>query len=438
MHPSTSRYRSRNGDGTSKKKRRVDVKMDMISELPNALLLQILSLIPTTDVVSTCVLSKRWRSLWRDVSKLDYSHLNDRKLSHKFVNRFLILHKSHRLESMRLIVGSDCETADIGIWIGYAVEHGLRELELDLYLEKDQHIRLSSSIYTCKTLEVLKLKNCVRVDVPDSQVCFKSLKILNLQLVHFEDEDSVRRLFASCTNLEELVVTRYMDNVINFTIEAPSLKRLSIHDRSDGDGQRGYVINTPSLKYLSIKGHQDFEVSLENTPELREAKIIDIDTEKILLPLASSVTRLSLSLSPLEIRYAYSIVFHKLVNLELSTSKTEWCNLLVVLLLNSPNLQVLKLMRDESGLDNKERSQFYEPINVPPCLLFYLQRFEWKKYNGRREEEKKVAMYILSNAKHLKVANFTTKNFNSDVKFEMLKELAREPKASPSCQFFFE
>ncbi|ESQ54673.1 hypothetical protein EUTSA_v10027130mg, partial [Eutrema salsugineum] len=373
---------------------------DKISELPDALLLHILSLIPTIDVVGTCVLSKRWRSLWKYVPRLDYDYRNDRRLSHQFVHRFLILHKSQQfvhglLESMRLIVASDCEAFDIEIWIGYGVEHGLRELELDYFSEKE-NIRLPSNIYACKTLEVLKLKNCVRVDVPDSQVCFKSLKILNLQLVYFKDDDSVRKLFSSCPKLEELVVKRYMDDVINFTIEVPSLKSLSIHDCSDGDGRRGYVINTP-LNHLSIKGLKDFEFSLENMPELREAKIIDIfdiNTHKLLLPLASSVKRLSLSLSPLETRYADSIVFHQLVYLELSTSKTEWCNLLVILLSNSPNLKVLKLMRDESGKDNKERvpnPQFCRPIKVPPCLLLYLQRFEWERYNGIREEERQVA-----------------------------------------------
>lgn len=235
--------------------------------------------------------------------KLDYSYKTDKKMSHQFVHRFLISRKPCLLESMRLIVGSDCEAINVPIWIKYAVEHGLRELELDPYSEKG-NIRLPTSIYACKTLEVLTLKYCVHVDVPNTPVCFKSLKILNLQLVHFKNAESVRRLFSSCPNLEKLDVKRYVDNVVNFTIEVPSLKSLTIHDCSDGDGRRGYVINAPSLKYFSIKGMKDYEFSIENMPELREAKIIDvfdINTEKILRPLASSVKRLSLSLSPLEV-----------------------------------------------------------------------------------------------------------------------------------------
>lgn len=235
------------------KKRRFDVNTDRISDLADSLLLQILSLVPTIDVVGTCVLSKRWRSLWKYVPKLDYHYLNNRtqlRLSPQFVNRFFLLHKSPLLDSLRLIVESDCEAVDIRIWIEFAVERGLRELELDPCSDKG-YIELPGSIYACKTLEVLKLKSYVRVGVPDCTVNFKSLKILNIQLVYYEDDDSVRRLFSSFPNLEDLAVKRYIDNVINFTIAVPSLKRLSIHDCSDGDGRRGYVINAPSLNYLS-------------------------------------------------------------------------------------------------------------------------------------------------------------------------------------------
>lgn len=141
----------------------------------------------------------------------------------------------------------------------------------------------------------------------------------------------------------------------------------------------------------------------------------------------------------------------------------------MVLLLNSPKLQVLKLSRDvrnllklcftfqvnfdesktlvflicsqepkKSHTERMSNPQFYKPVNVPPCLLFCLQRFEWERYNGLHEEERQVAMYILTNAKHLKEARFSTKNRGLEEKFEMLKVLAREPRASPSCQFFFE
>ena len=45
---------------------------DRISALHDDLLLKILSEIPTKDVVTTMVLSKRWRFVWTKVHKLEY------------------------------------------------------------------------------------------------------------------------------------------------------------------------------------------------------------------------------------------------------------------------------------------------------------------------------------------------------------------------------
>ena len=49
---------------------------DRISEFPEELLLQILSLLPTKTVIITCVLSKRWRFLWKMVQKLNFESDN--------------------------------------------------------------------------------------------------------------------------------------------------------------------------------------------------------------------------------------------------------------------------------------------------------------------------------------------------------------------------
>ncbi|CAG7896850.1 unnamed protein product [Brassica rapa] len=48
---------------------------DMISALPDDLLVQILLFLPTEDAVITMILSKLWRLIWTMIPKLDY---NDR------------------------------------------------------------------------------------------------------------------------------------------------------------------------------------------------------------------------------------------------------------------------------------------------------------------------------------------------------------------------
>ncbi|KAF6156586.1 hypothetical protein GIB67_033131 [Kingdonia uniflora] len=46
--------------------------IDRLSALHNAILYSILSLLPTKEVVQTCVLSKRWRDVWCSVPCLDF------------------------------------------------------------------------------------------------------------------------------------------------------------------------------------------------------------------------------------------------------------------------------------------------------------------------------------------------------------------------------
>jgi len=46
---------------------------DLISSIPDDILLYILSSLPTKQVVATSVLSKRWNPLWRSVPSFDFS-----------------------------------------------------------------------------------------------------------------------------------------------------------------------------------------------------------------------------------------------------------------------------------------------------------------------------------------------------------------------------
>ncbi|KAL0897539.1 hypothetical protein Bca101_081500 [Brassica carinata] len=76
---------------------------DMISELPEALILHILSLVPTKQVIATSVLSKRWRSVWKMVPKLKFVSETDH-VSAEDVYRLLLLHKAPVLESLHLFI----------------------------------------------------------------------------------------------------------------------------------------------------------------------------------------------------------------------------------------------------------------------------------------------------------------------------------------------
>ncbi|KAF8082509.1 hypothetical protein N665_0822s0021 [Sinapis alba] len=412
------------------------VNADRISELPEALLLQILSLLPTTKhVIVTSVLSKAWRSLWKMVPRLAFGSPNQ-KFARNIISASLLSHKAPVLESLSLWLLRDAYVGDIRTWLGIAFARHVRKLVLYVNFR----VSFPSSMFcSASSLETLILNNSIHVDVP-CPVSMKSLKTLHLQDVTYKDDESVRNLLSGCPSLEDLLVHRgYSDDVKIFTIVAPCLKRLSIYDLAIERKGGGYVINAPCLKYLEIEMLQGCDFCLiENSLELVEASIRNVSrigNETILRSLKPT-KRLSLNLSPLEIKYPTGTIFYQLVYLEVHTPKVEWWNLLILMLDNSPKLQVLKLI-DANYRTNHclVRKKWSEPEYVPECLLSQLETFMWKTYDWTSEEKKEVATYILRKAIRLKKAAFiinsiTVKCNELEERLQMLKELV-----SNSCHF---
>ncbi|EOA36364.1 hypothetical protein CARUB_v10010763mg, partial [Capsella rubella] len=75
-----------------------------------------------------------------------------------------------------------------------------------------------------------------------------------------------------------------------------------------------------------------------------------------------------------------------------------------------------------------------QPNFVPQILSSHLEIFEWRQYNGTKQE-RETAKYILANASHLKKATFYSEFLEKDV---MLKELECVPRGSKTCQLEFD
>lgn len=135
--------------------------MCIINDLTDQMLLEILSWLPTREVVATMLLSKRWNFLWKQVPKLDYDFSqHDGKDFSEFVSRSLHLLEGRQvLRAFKLIVTPYCETNDVKNWIDFAVFRFVRELEIDHSAAQNPMITtIPKSLYTCGTLTYLKLK----------------------------------------------------------------------------------------------------------------------------------------------------------------------------------------------------------------------------------------------------------------------------------------
>ncbi|KAJ1443688.1 Leucine-rich repeat domain superfamily [Sesbania bispinosa] len=185
--------------------------VDRISPLPDDILCHILSFLSTKDAISTSLLSKRWRPLWRSLPCLHFD-LNFPNSPSIYINNCniiyrIILSRDH-IKSLRFQCGPifnfylDPLDANINEWVDIAIQHGLENLDLGHPCDPPIPTLWSSSIFRCKTLVVLKLEGFF-VDVDDI-VHLPSLKILILDCAYFREPRCVLKLLSGCPSLENL------------------------------------------------------------------------------------------------------------------------------------------------------------------------------------------------------------------------------------------
>ncbi|KAJ4875391.1 putative FBD-associated F-box protein [Raphanus sativus] len=409
--------------------------MDRISQLPDELLLRILSLMPLQDVADTMLLSKRWQFLWLMVPALTFDYFDyklfDEELSNKefslYVERYLFLHEAPAIDALRFKLCESWASGDIQVWLKAAEKRSLRELVIKICAStrtESPVVELPRSLSRCfKTLVTLELRNTVLVDDVASPVFFPSLKKLSLESMKYPGDAFVAKLLSSCPDLEDLVVELCpSDNVSIFSVSLLNLKSLVLEtsgDISEGEAH-GFVIDAPSLEYLKIDDNWDGFCVLENNiNKIVKASISTVRpyTEQLICYL-SSAKRLDLCFEVSKI----------------CTCETEWLSLLMHMLNNSPNLRYLKLhMR---CIKSELRPSWSEASSVPECLLNSLETLEWDDYEGKKED-KEVVAFILKNGFCLEkviIKPIPT----SRKKRKMLKELTFFTRSSPTCRIVYD
>ncbi|KAL0899557.1 hypothetical protein Bca101_083518 [Brassica carinata] len=397
-----------------------------MSELPDELLLKILSFLPSKDVVATSAISKRWKSLWKEVKTFRYDDTPPYPLTFKMFALFI--RSRSTVESLQLKLNPNYSRGVINPLFNDAVARSLRELRTDMLYKS---FELPESLYLYPQLETLILEKLSFVDIP-SKVYLIGVKKLHLLSVRFSSDESVTKLLSICPLLEDLAVRRSLyTNVMIFNIDVPTLKSLSI-DNSFGksrlEGVHGFVINAPSLTCFNIKDTFSNYLRFGNMPELVKASVnIVCDQPEDILGSLATTRYLSLRFQSLYFPLATSFLF--LDHLELYSFPSKLCYLLK----DTPILRVLKLYQKHSQY-NDVADSWNQPSYVPECLLSHLEVFEWRQYNGT-DQEREAAKYILANASCLKKASFYSK---SAKKHDMLKELESVARGSNTCMLVFE
>ncbi|XP_010441286.1 PREDICTED: F-box/LRR-repeat protein At5g35995-like [Camelina sativa] len=336
---------------------------DFISSLPDEVLgKKILSLLPTKLVVSTSVLSKRWRNLFLFVDKFDLedsTSLRNDGFS-DFMEKTVALLLSN-CPIKRLTLNCLYEQSSVHRWIRSALQRGCLELKLQCPYGHSLDIGIFSSSNTLVKLTLSSYLTCLRGYVPleEGTVFFPVLKTLSLGA----DPALYNWLISGSPVLEELFIRDVGDGddppTWTRSVVSASIKRLTIlfHLPYNTEPYEDDVeIKTPNLEFLDYSAllSDDFDVgNLDSLAEARlDLRLWELPTTRQfgdvtnLVAAIRNVKTLQLSSGSLEAFYYCCFtmpVFDKLLHLSIVSDKENGWHALPRLLLKSPNLQTLAI-----------------------------------------------------------------------------------------------
>ncbi|VYS67939.1 unnamed protein product [Arabidopsis thaliana] len=228
------------------------ILINRLSQLSDPLICQILSHLPIKEVVTTSVLSTRWKNLWLSVPSLELIYLIFPNFNtfRSFGDRFFDSTRVSCIHNLKLYF-DEHDACYLTSWINAFVTRNIRRLYVRRVRGNYFH-ELPLSLYVCETLVSLKLFHLTLVD-PEF-VSLPCLKIMHLNYVWFPNDATFERLVSSCPVLEDLKIDVLWNDGRVYRVKSRSLKRLRLLRSSTMvfDSVPGVVIDAPLICYLRI------------------------------------------------------------------------------------------------------------------------------------------------------------------------------------------
>ena len=265
------------------------MSFDRISRLPNDFLATVISSLNARELVQTCVLSRRWRNLWRSVPSVIFNHRdflgdNDDDLESyetsitrfsNFVSNFLsrrdtaiytnkFVFKCHfYVFNDPILVEELTEKA-----INYSIDHNTKDFHLQI-TTCNLSLQIPQRLFESRSLEEVYFyisdSNGSYKFVPD-RVHLPNLRKIHFYRVSFDDENMNKFLSGSpnlkCLILQgceldmDAIILNYVESfsLLNCTFLLPPMRYIPIS------------ISGPNIRILRIDGHIPYQLILTDMP----------------------------------------------------------------------------------------------------------------------------------------------------------------------------
>jgi hypothetical protein len=242
--------------------------VDCISSLPNEVLGEIISLLPTNEGARTQILARRWRPLWCSAPlNLDFRQVRWRRRQElgDYVSPIL---DSHRGPGRRLHAwANNNEEYDfVEECLSSPALDKLQELEV--YFDFERVVPASFFSSSSPTLRVVDIESCRISDATVHGLHFPMLKLLGLSSVEIMSNSSFNNLLEACPVLDCLHMSG-TTGVNCLRINSPSVRRIGVRRASVVD--QLIIESAPRLETLlhfDEHTHYDLHVSVISAPKL--------------------------------------------------------------------------------------------------------------------------------------------------------------------------
>ncbi|OVA15078.1 F-box domain [Macleaya cordata] len=456
-----------------------------ISDLPEGILLHILSFLPIRYAVQASILSRTWRYLWTYMPNLDFDNFlylfhhdhyvrrgfvfHEKRFA-DFVDGVLLFHKMSHIQSFRITCFNYCDVYHAERWINAAINKNVQELELEI--PRNQVMKLPDSIFTCESLVSLKLHDSLPTLPVSTSICFTRLRTLHLVSITFSSrKNSFQKLLSHCPVLENLIIVgcKWLvindDEVVDISPHLPpTLKNLSVNGSFATEESAGIKISMPNLISFEYINYFGKNYVLENLSSLNDASIdFKVNRRKgkrheetfkrrhdesffevcKLLEGVSNAGILTLSDSTLEVlSKAPNLLellptFHNLNKLIISCGrKKKDFQLIAYLIQSSPVLESLVINIKPSPNDDEEGHQESKRLFLEGLFLDHIKEMKIKevkiRHFGGSEYELEFFKLFLKNASTMErlVIN---KGKDLPERFEIYMKVLMFQRASASC-----